>query len=76
MRKAEIVTGPIELDVTAGKAVEIKHGLGRPVSGWLVIYQTADITFSLAGEDDNTGGSLTLTPSGTGTVRLVLLQWA
>lgn len=74
MRRAEIISEPIEMAVTGGTPVTVVHGLGRPVSGWLVIYQTADISFWLTSQGSNVGDSITLTPTGTGTVRLVLLQ--
>ena len=63
----------IELDVTAGQAVKIEHGLGRPVRGWHVIWSVSLVQLWLANESDSTVNSLTLYPTTTGRVRLVLL---
>lgn len=64
---------PIELDVTNGVAVTIKHGLGRQVAGWLVIYQTVVVSFVVQDPDADTRKELVLVPNASGFVRLVLL---
>lgn len=70
---AEIVTLPIPLDVTSGTPAIIKHGLGRQIAGWLVIWQTAACQFYVQDPHRDTSQELVLIPNATCSVRLVLL---
>lgn len=70
---ATIVTDPIELDVQASVPVRIPHGLGRQVAGWLVIWQSALISFFVQNPTADSSRELVLVPSASGSVRLVLL---
>lgn len=69
----ELSTRPIALDVENGTPVTIRHGLGRHVYGWLVIWQTAAVSFAVQNAAADTRNELVLVPAGTGSVRLVLL---
>ncbi len=66
-------TDPIELAVSAGIPVTIAHGLGRQVAGWLVIWRSTACEFSIQDPAADTSRELVLVPSGTASVRLVLL---
>lgn len=66
-------TDLIELSVTAGLPVTITHGLGRQVAGWLTIWRSAACEFSIQDPAADTSRELVLVPSGTASVRLVLL---
>ena len=68
-----IATDPIELSVTAGTPVTIPHGLGRQVTGWLVLWQNAACGFTVQDPAADSRQALVLVPSGTAKVRLVLL---
>lgn len=68
-----IATDPIELTVQAGVAVSIPHGLGRQVAGWLVIWRTAACEFTVQDPAADSRRELVLVPSGSASVRLVLL---
>lgn len=68
-----IATDPIALDVVAGVAVTIPHGLGRQVAGWLVIWQDAACAFAVQDPAADSRRELVLVPSGSASVRLVLL---
>ncbi len=69
----QISTEVIALDVTAGVPFTIKHGLDRQVQGWLCIWSTADCTFHVQDPTADTARELTLIPSASASVRLVLL---
>jgi hypothetical protein len=66
-------TDPIALAVTASQPVTIRHGLGRQVQGWLVIWCTAPVEFFAADAAADTRTELVLVPSATCDVRLLLL---
>lgn len=68
-----IATDPIALSVTASEPVTIRHGLGRQVAGWLVIWATAPVEFFVADAAADTRTELVLVPSATCDVRVVLL---
>jgi len=68
-----IATDVIELTVTAGTPVTIAHGLGRQVTGWLVLWQDAACVFTIQDPAADSRRELVLVPSGTANVRLVLL---
>jgi hypothetical protein len=70
---AQIATDPIELTVTAGVPVTIPHGLGRQVSGWLVIWQSVPIDFYVQSPVADTARELVLIPTASAAVRVVLL---
>lgn len=69
----EISTDAIALDVVGGVPFTIKHGLGRQVQGWLCLWATAHCTFYVQDPIADTARELTLMPSATASVRLVLL---
>jgi hypothetical protein len=69
----QIATDPIELSVTNGVPVTIRHGLGRQVAGWIVVWASATINFYASNPLADTRAELVLVPTGTGNVRLVLL---
>lgn len=73
MSKPEISSDVIELDVVAGKAVNIEHGFGRQIAGWIVIWSDAYIEFIVNNPAADTSKNLVLTPNSTASVRLVLL---
>ena len=64
---------PIELTVTASTPVTIRHGLGRQVQGWLLVWCTAPVEFFVADPTADTRQELVLVPSATCDVRLLLL---
>lgn len=66
-------TDPIELSVTANTPVTIQHGIGRQIAGFLVIWRTAPCDFHVQNPTADSSRELVLVPSGTATVRLVLL---
>ena len=70
---ARIVTDPIELSVQAGVPVTVSHGLGRQVAGWLVIWTDAPVSLSVPDPDADTRQELTLVPTASARVRVVLL---
>ena len=69
----QFATDPIELAVIVGVAVTIPHGLGRQVAGFLVIWKTAPCDFTIQNPIADSSKELVLVPSGSATVRLVLL---
>ena len=72
MRALE-TTDPIALSVAAGEPVTIRHGLGRQVKGWLLIWCTAPVEFFVADAAADTRRELVLVPSATCDVRLLLI---
>jgi hypothetical protein len=68
-----IVTDPLEFSVTAGTPLTIAHGLGRQITGWLVLWQDAACVFTVQDPTADSRQVLVLVPSGTANVRLVLL---
>lgn len=72
MRALE-TSDPITLAVTASQPVVIRHGLGRQVQGWLVIWCTAPVEFFVADAAADTRQELVLVPSATCDVRLLLI---
>ena len=73
MYMPSISTRPIEMDVLAGVSITIKHGVGRQLFGWQIIWQDTPNSFSIVNPGEDTSNSITLLPSATGKVRLVLL---
>ncbi len=71
--KPQIATDVIELSVTAGVAVTIPHGLGRQIAGYLPIWKSAPCEFSIQNPAADSSRELVLVPTGTASVRLVLL---
>lgn len=72
MRPLE-TSDPIELAVTASEPVTIRHGLGRQVRGWLLIWCSAPVEFFVAEPAADTRQELVLVPSATCDVRLLLI---
>jgi hypothetical protein len=72
MRALE-TSDPIELAVTATEPVTIRHGLGRQVRGWLLIWCSAPVEFFVAEPAADTRQELVLVPSATCDVRLLLI---
>lgn len=68
-----ISTTLIPLEVQAGVAVTVAHGLGRQVGGWLVVWQSAPVNFHVVDPKADTANQLILMPSASAAVRLVLL---
>lgn len=73
MRKPEIATEAIELAAVEGEPMRIPHGLGRQVEGYLVIWRSAPCELHVQDPAADTSTQLVLVPSGTATVRIVLL---
>jgi hypothetical protein len=69
----QLATDPIELTVTAGLAVTLAHGLGRQIAGYLAIWKSAPCEFTVLDPAADSSRELVLVPSGTASVRLVLL---
>ncbi len=69
----KLATDAIALSVVAGQQVQIAHGLGRQIEGWLVIYQTAPVAFHVQDPAADTRQTLILIPTASADVRLVLL---
>jgi hypothetical protein len=69
----EIATDVIYLLATAGKPITIKHGLGRQVAGYLVVWRDAPCDFTIQDPAADCRQELVLVPDGTANVRLVLL---
>jgi hypothetical protein len=68
-----IATETISLQVSTGVPVTIPHGLGRQIEGWLVVWQTAPVVFSVQDPAADTARELVLVPNASAIVRLVLL---
>lgn len=68
-----IATDPIEVSVTAGQVVTVRHGLGRQLAGFLVVWRSAPCDFHIHDPAADTSREVALVPSGTADVRLVLL---
>lgn len=68
-----IATDLIEVQTVAGEPFTLTHELGRQVGGWLVVWSTAPISLHVTDAAADTRQRLTLTPSASATVRLVLL---
>lgn len=66
-------TEALTLTVVGGDPVTIDHGFGRQVEGWAVIWSDEHILFRIQDPAADTSRELTLIPSASGTVRLVLL---
>ena len=73
MSKPAISTDIIEIFSPSLVPITIKHGLGRQLAGWQVIWSDADIRFYVDDPDLDTSTEITLVPSTTGAVRIVLL---
>lgn len=69
----QIATDAIVLTVSAGVPVTVKHGLGRQIAGWLVIWQTAACGFYVQTPTADTSREIVLVPTASASVRLVLL---
>ena len=69
----ELATDFIELAVTAAQPVTINHGLGRQITGWLVLWRDAACDFYIQDPAADTRQELVLIPTGSANVRLVLL---
>lgn len=68
-----ITTEAIELGLVSGEPITIKHGLGRQVTGWLILYMTEFVQLKIQDPSADTSRELTLIPSANSKVRLVLL---
>lgn len=68
-----ISTDPIEVNVSAGVPFTLQHGLGRQVAGYLIIWRSAPCDFTVQNPAADSSRELVLVPSGTASVRLVLL---
>ena len=69
----QLATDPIPLSVIAGQAVTIAHGLGRQIAGYLPIWKSAPCEFTVQDPAADSSREIVLVPSGTASVRLVLL---
>ena len=69
----QIATDLIELSVTVNVPVTIRHGLGRQVAGYIVVWRSAPCDFTVQNPAADSSRELVLVPSGTANVRLVLL---
>lgn len=69
----DISTAALHLSVVSGEPYTITHGFGRQVVGWLVLWQTAACDFVVQNPLADTRQQITLIPSATADVRLVLL---
>lgn len=67
-----IATNAIAFDVTAGVPFSVRHGLGRQVVGWNVIWSTVHCMLHVADANADTSSELVLVPSASGSLRLVL----
>jgi len=68
-----ISSEPIEITTETGKPITIKHGFGRQLAGWLVIWSDAPISFYVHDNSLDTSQEVTLVPSASAFTRLVLL---
>lgn len=68
-----LASDPIELSLTAGVAVTVRHGLGRQVAGWAAIWKSAAVDLYVQNPNADTRAELVLVPTATAKVRLVLL---
>lgn len=69
----KISTDSIPLSVVSGVPVTIRHGLGRQVEGWLVIWRTVPVDFHVLDPGADTRSELVLIPSASASVRIILL---
>lgn len=69
----QFATDQIDLSVTAGVPVTIPHGLGRQVAGYVPIWKSSACEFTVQNPAADSSRELVLVPSGTASVRLVLL---
>lgn len=72
-RIVAFATDAIPLDVTAGVPFTLTHGLGRQVRGYLVVWSSAPVQCSVTDPAADTRKTLTLTPTASCALRLVLL---
>ncbi|PKM43255.1 MAG: hypothetical protein CVV05_15525 [Gammaproteobacteria bacterium HGW-Gammaproteobacteria-1] len=72
--KTEISTHLIEVDAQNGIPIEVRHGMGRQVGGWLVVWQDAPGAFYATNPDADSSRALMLTPTGSFRARIVLLS--
>ena len=68
MRALE-TSDPIELSVTATEPVTIRHGLGRQVKGWLVIWRSAPGGLVVGEAGGGTRPGMGLAPASAGAGR-------
>ena len=74
MNIPEISTHAIELDCVGGVPIIIPHGLGRQLFGYDIIWKLVPgLDLTVVNPGDDTSNSITLLPSATGKIRLVLL---
>ena len=74
MNVAEISTKPIQLACVSGVPIVIPHGIGRQLNGWLIVWKSvAGLDLVVLDPNADTSNSITLVPSATGLVRIVLL---
>jgi hypothetical protein len=69
----KISSEPIELETTASQPVTVKHGLGRQVAGYVVIWSTGPVQLYVQDPAADTSRELVLIPDATVRLRLVLL---
>jgi len=69
----EMTTDPIDLALVAGQPTTISHGLGRQITGWLIVWQDAVVDLYIQDATADTSKELVLVASATANVRLVLL---
>lgn len=65
---------PIEVSASDGALVQIRHGLGRPVLGFSVIWKDAPLDLFVADPAAYSGETLTLRAAGTARARIVLIS--
>lgn len=70
---AALATDAIDITAVAGQPLNIAHGLGRPVLGWIVIWSDAPLSLHVQDATADSKDSLVLVPSASAKAKLVLL---
>jgi hypothetical protein len=68
-----LTSDPIELTFTAFTPLTVRHGYGRPIKGWLVVWADSFLGLRVVDEEADTRTELTLVADASGSVRLLLL---
>ena len=72
-RLPQPVTDPIEVALTAATTITIRHDLGRPVTGWLVVWSDAHVKVYVDDPDLPTDTEITLMSDTSANARIVLM---